>query len=130
MVIDTSAMAAILLGEPEALALSQAIAADPRRLVSAFSLLEAGIVVEARKGPAAGRELDLLLHRCRADIVPLTESQAEIARAAWRRFGKGRHPAGLNLGDCAAYALSRSSGEPLLCTGEDFPKTDLKLVPY
>jgi ribonuclease VapC len=130
MVMDTSAMAAILLGEEEALALSQAIATDPRRLVSAFSLLEAGIVVEARKGPAAGRELDLLLHRLRADIVPLTESQAEIARAAWRRFGKGRHPAGLNLGDCAAYALSRSSGEPLLCKGEDFPKTDLKLVPY
>ena len=130
MVIDTSAMAAILLGEEEALALSQAIATDPRRLVSAFSLLEAGIVVEARKGPSAGRELDLFLHRCRADIVPLTESQAEIARAAWRRFGKGRHPAGLHLGDCAAYALSRTSGEPLLCKGEDFPKSDVRLAPY
>lgn len=130
MVIDSSAVTAILLGEAEALALSQAIASDPRRLVSAFTVLEAGIVVEARKGPAAGREMDLLLHRCRADIVPLTESQAEIARAAWRRFGKGRHPAGLNIGDCAAYALSRTSGEPLLCKGDDFPKTDLTLVSY
>jgi ribonuclease VapC len=130
VVIDSSAVTAILLGEAEALALSQAIASDPRRLVSAFTVLEAGIVVEARKGPAAGREMDLLLHRCRADIVPLTESQAEIARAAWRRFGKGRHPAGLNIGDCAAYALSRTSGEPLLCKGDDFPKTDVKLVSY
>ena len=93
-------------------------------------VIDTGIVVEARKGPAASRELDLLLHRCRADIVPHTESQAEIARAGGRRFGKGRHPAGLNLGDCAAYALSRTSGEPLLCKGEDFPKTDVRLAPY
>jgi len=130
MVIDSSAITAILLGEPEAPALSRAIASDPRRLVSAFALLEAGIVIEARKGLVAGRELDLLLHRARADIVPLTESQAEIARSAWRQYGRGRHPAALNIGDCAAYALSRSSGEPLLCKGNDFSQTDVKLASY
>lgn len=130
MVIDSSALTAVLLGEPEAPAIAGAMAADPRRLVSAFGLLEAGIVVESRKGPAAGRELDLLLHRLRADVIPLTESQAEIARSAWRQFGKGRHAARLNIGDYVAYALSKTSGEPLLCKGADFPKTDVRLVAY
>ena len=130
MVIDTSALVAILLGEEQAESLAAAAAADPRRLVSAFSLLEAGIVMEARKGDVGGRELDLLLHRLRADVVPLTESQAEVARSAWRRWGRGRHAAQLNIGDCAAYALSAVSGEPLLCTGNDFARTDVVLAPY
>jgi ribonuclease VapC len=75
--------------------------------------------------PRGGRELDLLLHRARIDVVPFTPEQADLARDAWRRWGKGRHPAGLNFGDCFAYALSRSSGEPLLFKGEDFGKTDV-----
>ena len=130
MVIDASALLAILLGEPEAERLATAIAADPTRLASAFTALEAGIVIEARKGDAGGRELDLLLHRSGVELVPLTASQHEIARHAWRRFGKGRHAAGLNIGDCCSFALARSSGEPLLFTGGDFAKTDIAAAPY
>ena len=125
MVIDTSALVAILLGEPEAEVLAAAIAADPRRLVSSFTLLEAGVVMGARKGESGGRELDLLLHRIQAVIVNMTAEHAELARRAWRQFGRGRHPAALNLGDCCSYALSRFSGEPLLFKGEDFGQTDV-----
>ena len=128
MVIDSSALVAILSNEPEALKMAEAIAADPKRLVSAVSMLETGIVIEAKFGPAAGRELDLLVHRCRMDIVPFTPDQAEIARGAYRQYGKGHHPAGLNLGDCATYALARSTGEVLLFKGQDFPQTDLPLI--
>ena len=130
MVIDTSALLAILFGEPEAERIARAIAADGRRLVSAFTLLEASVVVEARKGEAGGRELDLLLHRASVDVVPLQTEQAEAARRAWRQFGKGRHPAGLNLGDCCAYALARHAGEPLLFKGDDFARTDVQAVAY
>jgi ribonuclease VapC len=128
MVIDTSALLAILLGEPEAEKFSAAIDADSRRLVSAASALEASIVIEVRKGPAGGRELDLLMHRAQMDIVPFTEPQFEAARFAWRRFGEGNHPAGLNFGDCFAYALAKTLGEPLLFKGEDFVTTDVKKV--
>jgi ribonuclease VapC len=124
VVVDTSALLAILLQEPEATVFSKAIAEDSRRFVSALSMLEAAIVIESKKGEAGGRELDLLTHRAALDIVPLTSSLYEIARDAWRRYGKGRHPAGLNLGDCCAYALSRLSGEPLLFKGGDFARTD------
>lgn len=129
MVIDTSAILAILLGEPDAETYARAIASDPRRLMSAFSALEAGIVVEARKGESGARELDLLMHRAGIEIVSLTEDQFEIARQAWRRYGKGRHPAALNIGDCCSYALARHAQEPLLFKGEDFPHTDLPAVP-
>jgi ribonuclease VapC len=125
VVVDTSVLIAILLDEAEAERLAHAIAGDPNRLVSAFTVLEAGVVLEARKGEAAGRELDLLLHRARIDQVPFTAGQAESARLAWRRFGRGRHNAGLNLGDCVAYALARETGEPLLFKGSDFGKTDV-----
>lgn len=128
MVIDTSALIAILLGEPYAEAFATAIAADPKRLLSAFSALEVSIVIEAKKGESGGRELDLLLHRSQIEIVAMDPEQAELARIAWRTFGKGRHPAGLNIGDCCSYALSKSSGEPLLFKGNDFSKTDLKTV--
>ncbi len=128
MVIDTSALIAILTGEPEADAFSKAIAADPRRLVAAFNLLEASAVIESRKGPAGGRELDLLLHAAGMDVVAMDSQQSELARAAYRKFGKGRHPAGLDLGDCCAYALAQSSGEPLLFKGDDFAKTDVPTV--
>ncbi len=126
MVIDTSALLAVLFGEPEAETFAHAIASDPKKLISAFSALEAGIVVEAKKGEPGGRELDLLLHRAGIDIVAMDARQYELARAAWRDYGKGRHPAGLNIGDCCSYALSVCSGEPLLFKGDDFTKTDIQ----
>jgi ribonuclease VapC len=125
MVIDSSAVLAILFQEPEAELFAAAISDDPMRLMSTVSLLEAAIVMEARKGPAGGRELDLLLHKARIEIVSCNSEQAEIARDAWLRFGKGRHSAALNTGDCCSYALSRSSGEPLLFKGTDFARTDV-----
>ena len=128
MVLDTSAIVAILQVEPEAERFAMAIEADPVRLVSAATLLEAAMVTEARHGPAGGRELDLLLHVADVQIVAVTREQAEMARAAWRAFGKGRHPARLNYGDCFSYALSQASGEPLLFKGNDFDRTDVLAV--
>ena len=110
--------------------MAKAMAADSKRLVGAVSVLETGIVIESRFGPAGGRELDLLLHRCHIDIVSLSPELVELAREAYRQFGKGTHSTGLNLGDCATYALSRSTGEPLLFKGNDFSQTDLSLVSY
>lgn len=128
MVIDTSALLAILLDEPEAEDVAAAIERNVPRLLSAANLLEASIVIEARKGEAAGRELDLLLYRGEIDVVPVDRDQAEAARAAWRRFGKGRHPASLNYGDCFAYALAKTRRLPLLFRGEDFARTDIAPV--
>jgi ribonuclease VapC len=128
MVIDTSVLIAILLDEPEQDSFLRAIDAAPSRLVSAMSKLESGIVMVGRKGRAAGNEVDLLLTKLAATIVPLDEHQADIARDAFARFGKGRHPAGLNFGDCAAYALAVAEGEPLLFKGTDFDKTDVTTV--
>jgi ribonuclease VapC len=91
--------------------------------------LEAPIVIESRKGEAGGRELDLLIYRAAIEIVAVDQDQAEIARLAWRRFGKGRHPAGLNYGDCFAYALAKSRRLPLLFQGDDFSQTDITGVP-
>jgi len=130
MVVDTSALLAVLFQEPEADRIARSIASDPRRLASAFTVLETAIVVEARKGEPGGRELDLLIHRIDLESVPLTASQVEVARDAWRRFGRGKHPANLNIGDCCAYALARVSGEPMLFKGDDFPKTDVARVGY
>lgn len=127
MVVDTSAIMAVLQLEPEADGFAHAIESDPVCLVSSVSVLEAGILAESRKGADGSRELDAFLRDADFEIVPFDAAQVEIARAAYARFGKGRHPAALNLGDCAAYALSRSSGEPLLFKGEDFPKTDVAL---
>ena len=125
MVIDTSALISILLQEEDARTFAWALKNDPVRPISAVSVLETAMVVESRLGPIAGRELDLLLHRSRADVVPFDAAQAEVARAAWQKYGKGNHPASLNLGDCCAYALAKTSGERLLFKGEDFAKTDL-----
>ncbi len=130
MVIDTSALVAILSLEPEAARLAQAIEADPTRLISASTLLEAGIVIEARLGAAGGKELDLLVAKAGVVIEPLTADQAGTAREAWRRFGKGRHAAALNFGDCCSYALARATGEPLLFKGTDFANTDIAAVNY
>ena len=128
MVLDTSVLLAILCNEPEAPAFETAIAADPVRLLSAASLLEAARVIETRFGEPGGRELDLVVHKATIEVVAVTAEQAEIARQAFRAFGKGRHPAGLNFGDLFAYALSRVSGEPLLAKGEDFGRTDIARV--
>ena len=129
MVIDTSALLAILLGEPGAAVVAAAIERNTPRLLSAANLLEASIVVEARKGEAGGRELDLLLYRGEIEVVAVDRDQAEAARAAWRRFGKGRHPAALNYGDCFAYALARTRRLPLLFRGDDFTRTDIAVAP-
>ena len=128
MVIDTSALVAILLGEPETEAFAVAIAGDAKRLISAFTALETGIVIEAKKGEAGSRELDLLLRQARIEIVSMTLEQVEMARSAWRRCGKGRHGAGLNIGDCCSYALAKCSGEALLFKGDDFSQTDIRAV--
>ena len=125
MVLDTSALVAVLFDEPERAAFVRAIAAAPRRLVSSATLVETAIVVEARRGEVAGRELDLLLHRAAVRVVAVDEEQTHLAREAWRRFGKGHHPAGLNFGDLFAYALARSTGDELLFKGDDFGLTDV-----
>jgi ribonuclease VapC len=129
MVIDSSALIAVLLNEAIAAAIALAIEASPQRLLSAANLVEASIVVESCKGEAGGRELDLLLYRAAIEVVAVDQDQAEIARIAWRRFGKGRHPAGLNYGDCFAYALARSRRLPLLFQGDDLSQTDIDPVP-
>jgi ribonuclease VapC len=117
---------AILFGEPEALSFTRVLAGETLKLISSFNALETGIVVEARKGEAGGREFDLLMHRAQIEIVAMNADQAEIARAAWRKYGKGNHPADLNIGDCCAYALAKYSGEPLLFKGDDFSQTDIQ----
>ena len=129
MVIDSSAIIAVLLNEANAAQIAEAIDSGSQRLLSAASLLEASIVIESRKGEAAGRELDLLIYRAAIEVVAVDQDQVEIARIAWRRCGKGRHPAGLNYGDCFSYALARSRGLPLLFQGEDFSRTDIDVIP-
>ena len=129
MVIDGSAIIAVLLNEANAAQIAEAIDSGSQRLLSAASLLEASIVIESRKGEAAGRELDLLIYRAAIEVVAVDQDQVEIARIAWRRYGKGRHPAGLNYGDCFSYALARSRELPLLFQGEDFSRTDIDAIP-
>ncbi len=125
MIVDTSALVAVVLGEPDAEVFLRAMAAAPTLSVSAASLTEALVVVEARQGPEAATDLGALLADLEAEVVALDEGQAEVAASAWRRFGKGRHPAGLNLGDTFSYALAATRGEPLLFKGRDFAATDI-----
>jgi ribonuclease VapC len=129
MVVDTSAIVAILRSEPEAEQMERALVGDPVRLLSAGTLLETGIVLETLLGDGAGSELDLWLHKLKAEIVPVTADHVSIARDAYRRYGKGRGTrGGLNFGDCFAYALAISRGEKLLFKGADFAKTDVQPV--
>ena len=130
MVIDTSALVAVLLNEPGAPRISEAIELASVRLLSVANFLEAAMVIESRKGEAAGRELDLALYRATIEVVPVDQDQAEIARLAWRRYGKGRHTAGLNYGGCFAYALARQRRLPLLFRGDDFVRTDIPRAPW
>jgi ribonuclease VapC len=125
MVIDTSALAAIFFAEPERQTFLNAITVAETRLLSAASALETGLVLEGRQGEAAGREFDLFVVRANLEIVPVDAEQVELARSAWRKYGKGRHLAALNYGDCFSYALAKSSGEPLLAKGTDFALTDI-----
>jgi ribonuclease VapC len=127
MVIDTSALVAIFLDETERRPFLDLILHADKRLISAANVLETGIVLESKRGEAAGREFDLFLVRAALETVPVDTEQIEIARSAWRRFGKGRHAAGLNFGDCFAYALAKSLGEKLLAKGGDFSLTDVEL---
>ena len=125
MVIDPSAIVAILFGEQDAERLSAAIDADPIRLMSAASVLETSMVIENEQGEEGEREMDFLLLKIGVEIIAFNEEQLKVARYAFREYGKGRHAAGLNFGDCFSYALSRTSGEPLLFKGDDFTKTDV-----
>ena len=126
MIIDTSALLAIFFGEPERRRFLDAITQAETRRISAANSLETGIVLEARRGEAAGREFDLFLHQAKVDVVSVDAEQVEIARLAWRKYGKGRHPAALNFGDCFAYALAKTLGEPLLAKGSDFARADVR----
>jgi ribonuclease VapC len=125
MVVDTSALLAIFLAEPERKQFLDVITQGDIRCISAANVLEAGIVLEARRGEAAGREFDLFLNQAKLEVVPVDSDQIDIARVAWRKYGRGRHPAGLNFGDCFAYALAKAMGEPILFKGDDFTHTDL-----
>jgi ribonuclease VapC len=128
MVVDSSALLAILLNEPDAHVLRTAFDHDDVRLLSAGTLLEVSIVIEARKGETGGRDLDLLISKSKIEVVAVDEDQVGEARRAWRRFGGGRHQAALNCGDLFSYALSRTSGEPLLFKGDNFARTDVARV--
>jgi ribonuclease VapC len=130
MIVDTSALLAILEQEPEAERMARAIGATPGSVLSSATLVEAGIVVQARRGDEGARDLDLLIAKLGMAVVPLTPRQADFARKAFRNYGRGRHPAALNLGDCFAYALAKDTSEPLLAKGDDFRQTDLTLAPY
>ena len=128
MIIDTSALLAILLDEPERHSFNQSIAAASSRVVSTATFVEASIVIESRFGVEGVRDLDLFLERAGIELAAVDEDQARVARRAFSRFGKGRHPAGLNYGDCFAYALATVLGEPLLYKGNDFSQTDVAAV--
>ena len=125
MVIDTSALIAILQDEPERRAFNEAIEAAERRAMSAASFVEASMVIEARYGPNGVRDLDLFIAKAGIELVAVDSDQAHVARTAFRVYGKRRHPAGLNFGDCFAYALARTLDEPLLFNGNDFSLTDV-----
>lgn len=125
MVIDTSALLAILQNEPERRTFNEAIEAADRRSMSTATFVEASIVIESRYGAEGVRDLDELVTTAAIELVAVDTEQAHIARTAFLRFGKGRHPAALNYGDCFAYALAKARGEPLLFKGRDFAQTDL-----
>jgi ribonuclease VapC len=125
MVIDSSALIAILLDEPERMQFSTAIERDPSRLIAAPTLLETAMVLSAKKGDDALRELDYAILKMRMEVIPFGYDEQQVAQKAFLLYGKGRHPAGLNYGDCMSYAAAAVRGEPLLFKGEDFPRTDI-----
>ncbi len=128
MVVDTSALLAILLGEPETRSFVDKIDTARTRLLSSASFIESSIILERRKGDVGVMILDNFISRSNMEIVAIDTDQTEIARTAFRRFGKGRHRAGLNFGDCFSYALAKATGEPLLFKGNDFQHTDIEVI--
>ena len=125
MIVDTSAVRAILFGEPEAVEFTELLSGTDRNFMSALNWLEAGMVVESEWGAQGTAQMHALMEKGQIDVVAFDASLAEIALDAWRRYGKGRHPAGLNFGDCAAYALAKLTRRPLLFKGGDFALTDI-----
>lgn len=125
MIIDTSAVLAILFDEQDSARYADATAGADQRAISAANFLEARIVIDNQLGPAAGRQLDALLARAEVEVAPVTREQAEIARQAYPDFGKDRHPARLDFGDCLAYALAKTANRPLLYKGDGFSRTDI-----
>ena len=128
MIVDTSAVLAVLFRESDAERYERAMVEAPRCRMSAASFLEVAMVLESRGGAAAGHELDVFIREAAIELEPVTPDHAQAARLAWRRFGKGNHPAGLNFSDCFAYALAEATKEPLLFKGQDFALTDVETV--
>src|SRR5262245_29646176 len=129
MVVETSAVIAILRAEPEAAECAQRLEDHPAPLISASSVLEAGIVLISRHGLDARGDLQDFIEQGGLQVESVTAEQAELALDAYQRYGKGRHRAGLNFGDCFAYALCKATSQPLLCKGQDFSQTDIATVP-
>jgi ribonuclease VapC len=130
MVVDTSALISVLTAEPEARPIQAAQLDAPRLVISAATLVEASVVAESKARPGGMSDLDLLISQLAIEVVPVTRQHAELARTAYAQFGKGKHPAALNFGDCFSYALARALGEPLLFVGSDFSRTDIDVVAY
>jgi ribonuclease VapC len=130
MIVDTSALIAILRQESDAAELSVAIETAEIRRISAPTYVEAAVVTDGNRDPVLSRRFESFLQEALIHVEPFTLEQARIAREAYRDFGKGRHRAGLNFGDCFAYALAKKKGEPLLFKGDDFRKTDVDVVEY
>jgi ribonuclease VapC len=128
LIVDTSAAVAVLLGEPGSGEIAVYMENALSRLMPAAIRVELGIVIEARLWPAGQDVVDRFLRDAKIDIVPVDEDMAARAVSAWRRYGKGRHRAGLNFGDCVTYALAERTGHPVLCVGDDFAATDIAVV--
>jgi ribonuclease VapC len=129
MVLDTSAILAVLQDEPERRKFNEAIEAAERRSLSTTSFVECSMILESRYGADGVRDLDLFIAKAQVAMVPVDEEQADLARRAFRKYGKGRHPAGLNFGDCSSYALAQALNEPLLFKGNDFNQPDIQIHP-
>jgi ribonuclease VapC len=130
VIADSSALLAILLEEPEGHRFDVAMLRSLVCQISSATFLETSMILQSRRGPDGIRDLDLLILRFGIEVLPFTESQAQIARSAFERYGKGRHPAALNFGDCMAYALAKEGGEELLFKGTDFGQTDIAIAAY
>jgi ribonuclease VapC len=128
LVVDTSAAVTVIRGEPGADDLAGYLEGSLVRLMSAATRVELGIVIEARLGPAGQDVVARFLRDAKVDVVTLSVEQAERAVSAWRRYGKGRHPAALNYGDCFTYALAEQTGHPVLCVGDDFAATGIPVI--
>lgn len=128
MVVDSSALLAIFLFEPERARFMDTILNAETGSISAATMFETGIALESRRGETAGREFDAFITQANLEVIGVDAEQVEIARMAWRKYGKGRHPAALNFGDCFTYALAKILDEPLLAKGTDFARTDIQCV--